>query len=270
MKDFTGKVVVVTGSSMGIGKAVARMFAAKKAKVVLNGRNRQRLEAIVNEFKQCGYDVYGVSGDISNEGDCERLIKETIEQYGRIDILIKNAGVSMRGEVNKLSPGVINTVFKINTIGPFILAQKAIPHIVMSKGSIVFISSLAGLKGLPGLSAYSASKMALTALAASLRIEHARDDVHIGIVYVGYTQVEKGKTTLGVDGELLVLEERTGRLQHSIEEVAEKILLHVENRERISFTGLTGYLYSFLLRYFPGIMERLIIYQQNKIARNYK
>jgi short-subunit dehydrogenase len=270
MKDFIDQVVIVTGSSMGIGKAVARRFAEKKAKVVLNGRNEQRLKAVVSEFKQFGYDVWGVCGDISNEEDCEKLIKSTIEQFGRIDILIKNAGVSMRGEVNKLSPGVISSVFQINAIGPFILTQKAIQHIVKAKGSIVFISSLAGLKGLPGLSAYSASKMALTALAESLRIEHARDDVHIGIFYVGYTQVEKGKTTLGADGELLILEERTGRLQHSIEEVAAKILRHVEKRERRSFTGLTGYLYSFLLRQFPMLMERLIIYQQNKIARNYK
>lgn len=217
---------------MGIGKAVAAMLAKQGAKVVLNGRDQEKLSATTRELTEGGYTIESVQGDISNEHDCRRLIATTIERFGRIDILINNAGVSMRGEVQELSPALINTVFQINTIGPFMLSQMALPHLKKTKGSIVFVSSLAGLRGLPYLSAYSASKMALTALAESLRVEHLKDGIHIGLVYAGYTEIEKGKTTLNAEGKPVLLDERTGKLKHTIDEVAEKIVYHIEKSKQ--------------------------------------
>jgi NAD(P)-dependent dehydrogenase (short-subunit alcohol dehydrogenase family) len=270
MKSFANKVVIVTGSSMGIGKEVARQFAKIQARVVLNARNADKLNLVEAEFRQFGYEVISVQADVSKSEDCQKLIATTITQYGRVDVLIHNAGISMRGNARELSPLVVNTVFQTNTISAFLLTQIAIPHLLKTNGSIVFISSLAALKGLPGLSAYSASKMALTALADSLRVEHAADHIHIGLIYVGYTEVEPGKTTMGADGNLIPLEKRTGNLQHSIQKVANDIVAHTIKRRRISYVGITGYLYSFLVRWFPSITEALIKRQHSKITGAYK
>jgi short-subunit dehydrogenase len=270
MRDFRDKVAIITGSSMGIGKAVARMLAQRHAKIVLNARNGDKLNAVAQELSAAGYELLSVQGDISNEQDCRRLIATTIERFGRIDILINNAGVSMRGAVQELSPAVINTVFQINTIGPFMLSQMALPHLKKTKGSIVFVSSLAGLRGLPSLSAYSASKMALTALAEALRVEHSHDDIHIGLVYAGYTEIEKGKTTLNPDGLPVRLDERTGNLQHTIDEVAEKIVYHIAKRKKQTVIGVTGYLYAVLVKQFPALTERILRHQQKKISKIYK
>jgi short-subunit dehydrogenase len=270
MKDFRDKVAIITGSSMGIGKAIAAMLAKQDAKVVLNGRNQEKLNAITQELMEGGYDVLSVQGDISNEHDCRRLVATTIERFGRIDILINNAGVSMRGAVQELSPAVINTVFQINTIGPFMLSQMTLPHLKKTKGSIVFVSSLAGLRGLPNLSAYSASKMALTALAEALRVEHSQDGIHIGLVYAGYTEIEKGKTTLNPDGQPVRLDERSGNLQHTIDEVAKKIVYHIAKRKKRTVIGVTGYLYAVLVKQFPALTERILRLQQKKMAKIYK
>jgi short-subunit dehydrogenase len=270
MKDFCDKVAIITGSSRGIGKAVAAKLAKQGAKVVLNGRDQKKLNTTTQELREGGYTVISLQGDISNEHDCRRLIETTIERFGRIDILINNAGVSMRGEVQELSPALINIVFQINTIGPFMLSQMALPHLKKTKGSIVFVSSLAGLRGLPYLSAYSASKMALTALAESLRVEHIKDGIHIGLVYAGYTEIEKGKTTLNSEGQSVRLEERTGNLKHTIDEVAEKIVYHIAKRKKQTVIGVTGYLYSFLVKLFPGLTERIVSYQHKKMTKIYK
>lgn len=270
MKAFPEKVVIITGSSMGIGKAVAAKLAKQGAKVVLNGRDLEKLNATTQELTQGGHTVVSVQGDISNEQDCRRLIATTIERFGRIDILINNAGVSMRGEVQELSPALVNTVFQINTIGPFMLSQMALPHLKKTKGSIVFVSSLAGLRGLPNLSVYSASKMALTALAESLRVEHKKDGIHIGLVYAGYTEIEKGKTTLNADGEAILLEERTGKLRHTIDEVAGKIVHHIAKRKKQTVIGMTGYFYAFLVKQFPALTELILSHQHKKMTKIYK
>jgi len=270
MKEFVNKVVIVTGSSKGIGKAVARIFAQHQAKVVLNGRNPDSLKSTEIQLKQQGFDVLAVQGDVSKNEDCAKLVEATLSRYGRLDILINNAGISMRGKVEELSPTVIDTVFQINTIGPFMLTQMAIPHIKKTKGSIVFVSSLAGLKGLPNLSVYSASKMALTALVEALRVEHAEDGLHVGLFYAGFTEIEKGKTTMGANGDMILLEERTGNFQHSIEYVADRIVHHTRHRKKQSRVGVTGYLYSFLVRQFPSLTERMITSQYKKVSKVYR
>lgn len=270
MKDFRDKVAIVTGSSMGIGKAIASKLARQGAKVVLNGRNQEKLNAITQKLRESGFDILPVQGDISNENDCRRLVATTIEHFGRIDILINNAGVSMRGMVQELSPALINTVFQINTIGPFMLSQMVLSHLKKTKGSIVFVSSLAGLHGLPYLSAYSASKMALTALAEALRVEHLQDGIHIGLVYAGYTDIEKGKTTLNAEGQPILLEERGGNLKHSIDEVAEKIIYLLAKREKQTVIGVTGYLYAFLVKQFPALTDLILSHQHKKMSKIYK
>lgn len=263
------KVVVITGSSMGIGKALANLLGHNRAKLVINARNEDRLQAAEKELKNQGYDVFSFAGDITSETECRNLIDATIRHFGRIDVLVNNAGVSMRGTIEQLSPEVISTVFKVNAIAPVMLTQMALPYIRKTKGSIVFISSLAGLRGLPLVSVYSAAKMALTAIVEALQVEMYSSEIHIGLVYVGYTEIEQGKMAIGADGKPVSLQERKGFFTATTEQVAIKILQSIMMRKRRTVVGITGKLYAMLVRYFPALVELMIRNAYGKTKKYY-
>ena len=176
----------------------------------------------------------------------------------------------MRGTIGQLSPGVISTVFNVNTVGPVMLTQMALQHIRQTKGSIVFISSLAGLRGLPFISVYSAAKMALTAIAEGLRVETKADGIHIGLIHVGYTEVESGKTTIGADGKLIRLDERKGFFTDTSEDVAKIIAMNISKRKSRTVIGIPGKLFSFLVRYLPGILEIAILRSYGRMKKIYQ
>ena len=148
-QKYKGKVAVITGSSRGIGKAIALELAKHGACIVLNGRNQQRLDDAIASVKQYTNDVMSVCCDVSDPEQGKRLIDETVERFGRLDILVNNVGVSMRGTVAELKPEVFETVFSSNVYGTVNPTIPAIPELRKTKGSIIFISSLAGIRGLP-------------------------------------------------------------------------------------------------------------------------
>ena len=171
MSGFKGKVAIITGSSRGIGKAIALELAKRGAFIVLNGRNSSRLQSALEEVSKIQSKVVSYRCDVSNADQSVELIKTAISNFGKLDILINNVGVSMRGEVADLNPSVFQKVFESNVYGSVNPTIPALKEIRKTQGSIVFISSLAGIRGLPYLSAYSSSKMALRAIAESIRIE---------------------------------------------------------------------------------------------------
>nr|WP_294904096.1 SDR family oxidoreductase [uncultured Lacibacter sp.] len=267
---FDGKVIIITGSSMGIGKALAKNTGYRKAKIVLNARSAEKLAATERELKQFGFDVCSFTGDVTKEEDCNKLIDFTIKQHGRIDILVNNAGASMRGMIETVSPSVMTYIYQVNSIAPLMLTKIALPHLKKTKGSVVFISSLAGLRGLPFISIYCSAKMALTAIAQALRVEHAADNVHVGIVYVGITKIEADKTAIGANGELVPLEERTGMFKATPETVADRIVQNIRRRKKQTVIGIPGKLFFFLSRYFPGIIELMVKRSYKKMSKLYK
>ncbi len=268
--SFEQKVVIITGSSMGIGKALAKNLGHRNAKIVLNARSAEKLVATEKELRQAGFDVCSFAGDVTKEEDSIALIDFAIRQYGRIDVLVNNAGASMRGMIETVSPAVMTYMYQVNSIAPLMLTKIALPHIKKNKGSIVFISSLAGLRGLPFISIYCSAKMALTAIAQALRIEHAADKVHVGIVYVGITKIEADKTAIGANGELVQLEERKGAFKDSPETVAQKIVQNISSRKNQTVVGIPGKLFFFLSRYFPGILEMMVKRSYKKMNKLYK
>ncbi len=267
---FQEKVVIITGSSMGIGKSLALLLGKQHAKVVLNGRNQQKLLETETELKNLGYEIFSIAGDVTLEEDCKRLIQTTLNRFGRIDILVNNAGAGMRGKIADLSPETISTIYKVNAIAPIVLSQMALPHIIETKGSIVFTSSLAGLRGLPLLSVYSAAKMSLTAFAQALRAEQAISKIHVGLVYVGITQLEIGKTAIGPDGKPVPLAARKGLLVKTIDEVASKIARNISSRKKQTVIGLPGKIFFLLVRYLPRLFEFALLRSQKKINKLYK
>ncbi len=263
---FTNKVAIITGSSQGIGKATARMFLQNGAVVVINGRNKERLHATAEELRQFG-EVSTFVGDVSNMESAAGLIEETIRNHGRLDILINNAGISMRGDFADLDPEVYRSVFETNVQGVVNLSIPAMKHLKASKGSLVFVSSLAGIRGLPGLSTYCSSKMALRAIAESIRIEEAKAGLHVGLIQVGITEIEHDKQTVAADGSLVTINDRSKFKVSSMEFVADAILRNIKKRKFVTTLTPIGKLNSFMQSIAPGLVERILIKSVDRIKK---
>jgi len=270
VSHFKNKTAIVTGSGMGIGKAIALELCKEGANVVLNGRNAERLEKTHQEFLQKGYSAIAVRADVTKSLECDTIIQKAIDTYGNIDILVTNAGIGMRERFENLQPEIFSQIIESNINGSAFPALKALPFIKKSKGSIVFISSAAGMIGLPTASAYSAGKMALTALAQSMKIELADSGVHIGIVHVGFTKNDDEKRVLNANGELIPVAERPAYLQQTQEQVAKAVLSTIRKRKFKVILSFVGKLNAFAVRFFPGLVIRIITYSQKRMRTMYR
>lgn len=266
-QKFKDKVALITGSSMGIGKATAILLATQGAKLVLNGRNPERLSRTANELRSAGFEVLAVQADVSRVEDCRRLIKETVKHFGRLDILINNAGMSSRGYFEELDPKVFQDMMNINFLGCVYPSRFALPYLKESQGSIVFISSVAGIRGLPETIIYCASKMALTSIAESLKVELAEYNIHVGIVYVGITRNEEGKQVIGKDGEYVPLKSRKNRKAQLPEQVAKSIVKNIINRKFKSVLTPLGKLNFLANIFFPRIVDKVLVKSKERIRK---
>ncbi len=196
---FQNKVVVITGSARGVGREAARQALAAGAFVALNGRDAATLEATRQNLGQTGRTL-AVAADVSIPSEAQYLMAAVLAAWGRVDVLINNAGLSMRGEFADLSPTTIKTMIDANLLTAVWATQAALPALRLSQGRVLFVSSLAGVRGFPGVSLYSAAKMALTALQQSLRAEEGPRGVTASLVHLAFTENDPEKTVLGADG----------------------------------------------------------------------
>ena len=262
---FKDKIAIITGSSRGIGKSTAIAMSKQGASIILNGRNNKRLMEVENQIKEIGGRVSSYCGDISIPEEGKRLIDHTIKTFGKLDILVNNAGVSMRGDFAELKPEVFKTIFDINVLGAVNTSLNAIPYIKKSKGSIVFVSSVAGIRGLPCNSAYCSSKMALRAIAESIRKEEVKSNIHVGLVFVGITEIEKDKKTIAADGSLIPLEDRSKFNVQSMSQVANAIIKNIRKRKFRTTLTKMGKINAFLQPIAPDLVERILIRSTHKI-----
>ena len=252
------KVVVISGASSGIGKACAWHFAKNGSKVVLAARSEEKLKAIGKEMMIAGYEILTVRADVSNEEDCQNLISETINKYKVIDVLINNAGISMRATLEEMDLSVMKKVMDINFFGTVFCTKYALPFILKSKGSIVGVSSIAGFKGLPARTAYSASKFAMQGFLESLRIENLKKGLHVLIACPGFTASNIRNTALSKDGEVQRESPRDESKMMTAEKVAEYIYKAVINRQNSLVLTINGKLTVFLNKLFPSVIDRLV------------
>ncbi len=257
--NFSDKVAVITGSSRGIGKAIATELAKNGAIVVLNGRNKERLYQAEQEIQKIHKQCISVCADVSTIEGSNLLIENTIKAYGRLDFLINNVGISSRGNVSQLHPEVFKKIYESNLLGAIYPTIPALKHIRNKKGSIIFISSVAGIRGLPGLAPYCSSKMALRAVAESIRLEENKNDVHIGLIYVGVTEIEENKEAIAADGTSQVLLSRNERKVQTTKQVADAVLKNINKRTFISILTPVGKLTAILQAVVPSIVEKIII-----------
>lgn len=263
-----GKVAVITGSSRGIGKAIAKALAQEGATVVLNGRNQKRLNEAIDDLKTIHDRIDAICCDVSVIEEGRRLIEETVERYGRLDILVNNVGVSSRGYVADLDPGVFQTVFSSNVYGTVNPTIPAIPHLRKTKGSLIFISSLAGIRGLPTLSAYCSSKMALRAIAESIRIEEHKNKIHVGLIYVGITEIEHNKEAIAADGSMQILKDRSDKKVHTTDQVAKAVLKNIKKRKFITTLTSIGKINKYMQPRMPLTVEKIILKSLHKFEEH--
>ncbi len=264
---FTDKVSIITGSSRGIGKATAIELAKNGASVVLNGRDPARLKKAESEIREFSEKVLTVCCDVSIPDQAKALIDRTIDTFGRLDILINNAALSMRGNFSDLKPEVFEAIFKTNVLGVVNSTIPALPHIRKSRGSIVFISSLAGIRGIPNQSAYCSSKMALRAIAESIRIEEIKSKIHVGLIFVGITENEFDKKVITPDGSLIELKESSPLKFHASNNVAKAILKNIRKRRfRTTLTGI-GKTLAITQPIMPEFVEKVLVFSFKKNIR---
>ncbi len=252
------KTVVITGGSSGIGKACALTFAAHGFHVVISGRNEIRLFSVAEEIKKLKAEVLPVVADISKEEDCRRLTEETIKKTGRIDVLINNAGISMRAAFSDTDLEVLKKVMNTNFWGTVYCTKYALPYLLKSKGTVAGISSIAGKAGLPGRTGYSASKFALEGFLESLRIENLNTGLHVLTVCPGFTESNIRNTALSKDGTPQGESPREEEKMMKAEEVAERIYDAVIKRKREIILTTEGKLTVLLKKFFPAWLDKMI------------
>ena len=248
------KIIIITGASSGIGKALAYECARMGAKLVLASRSG----AASPELLHVTQDILDVRTDVTNEKDCEALIQKTIEKFGRIDVLINNAGISMRALFSEVNLDVIRQLMDTNFWGTVYCTKFALPHLLKSRGSLVGISSIAGYKGLPGRTGYSASKFAMQGFLEVIRIENMKKGLHVLIACPGFTASNIRNVALSKDGtaqgetpldesKLMTAEQVALHIIHAIEKRKERLILTTQGKVTV-----------LLNKFFPKFMDKMV------------
>jgi short-subunit dehydrogenase len=252
---FENKVVVVTGGTDGIGKALVAEFLERGAEVSTCARTAEKLETLENEF--FGKSLFTMVADVSKEEDCKNFIEATIQKFNGIDILINNAGISMRGMFQETTLETLRRVMDINFWGTVYCTKFALESILKNKGTIVGMSSVAGYRGLPGRSGYSASKFAVNGWLEALRTELLETGVNVMWVCPGFTKSNIRNAALNKDakpqGESPLEEEKL----MSAEECAQHIIKAISKRKRTLILTFTGKETVYMNKFFPSLTDKL-------------
>lgn len=256
MQALKGKVVLITGGSSGIGMALVQESLKGGARVATCGRNRQKL---VQAFPDADpQNLLLIEADVQDEAACSRMIQEILQKWGQIDVLINNAGISMRALFADVDLRVLRELMDINFWGAVNCTKYALPALKAAKGVIVGVSSIAGYRGLPGRTGYSASKFAMQGFLEALRTELLHSGTHVMWVSPGFTSSNIRNVARSADGTAqgeTPLDE--GGLM-SAEECARRILDAVQKRKRTVIMTGQGKLTVWLNKLFPGFTDKQV------------
>ena len=261
------KVVIITGASSGIGLASSKEFASQGYCVVLAARNIAKMNSVVADLeKEHGSSIefegnvyprfLAVETDVVKEDDCKNLIHKCVETYNRIDVLVNNAGISMRAMFKDLDLSVIKNLMDVNFWGTVYCTKYALPYLLEAKGSVVGVISIAGFKGLPARTGYSASKFAVYGFLDTLRVEHLHDGLHVMVFAPGFTASNIRFTALTADGTAQGETPRDEGKMMSAEEVAKRLYKGIRKRKSQIVLTPIGHLTVWLNKFFPRLVDR--------------
>ncbi|MEO5997438.1 MAG: SDR family oxidoreductase [Chitinophagaceae bacterium] len=253
---FLNKVVAITGGTDGIGRALIDALVPLGAKIATCGRNHDKLYNL--QMQYANVLLHAVVCDVSKEEDCKDFIDSTIETFGGIDILINNAGISMRALVKDADIEVIRKVMDVNFFGAVYCTKFALPSIIERKGTIAGISSIAGYRGLPGRSGYSASKFALQGWLEALRTELMEEDVNVMWVCPGFTTSNIRNAALNEKGRVQGESKMDESKMMTAAECAYHILVAIEKHKRSLMLTFTGMRTVFMNRFFPSLADKMV------------
>ena len=264
MKGLKDKVVIITGASSGIGEAMAKCYAESGAKVVLGARSEDKLKALTEEIHAKGGEATYCAVDVVNEQECKALIDKAIEVFGRIDILICNAGISMRAIFDDVDLKVLHRLMDVNFWGTVNCSKYALPYLQATKGSLVGISSVAGLHGLPGRTGYSASKYAMTGFLETVRIENLKKGLHVMVACPGFTASNVRFSALVADGSQQGATPREESKMMTPEEVAHIVAKGILKRKRLCLMEIEGRATHFVKKFAPAFLDRIFYWVMSK------
>jgi short-subunit dehydrogenase len=258
--DLAGKVIILTGASSGIGEQVGVDLARQGAKLALAARRKEKLDAVADRCRQAGGEAIVVPTDVADQDQCERLIDETVAHYGKLDVLINNAGISMWTRFDEIKDlSIFEKMMRINYLGAVYCTHFALPYIKQSRGLLVAVSSLTGKTGVPKRSAYGASKHAMQGFFDSIRIELEDDGVDVLVVSPGFVETEiRAKAIDGrgvAHGESKRDESKPDTM--TVEECSRQIVDAIRERKREVVMTLRGKVGMWVKLFAPGVIDRV-------------
>ncbi|WP_207493394.1 SDR family oxidoreductase [Aridibaculum aurantiacum] len=256
MSYFSNKVVVVTGGSDGIGKALVEKLLEQGATVATCGRNHDKLYQL--QLQQTGRPLFTMSADIGKEADCKKFIDTVAKTYGRIDVLINNAGISMRAMFQELELETLRQLMDVNFWGTVYCTRYALPEIIKTKGTITGILSVAAFRGLPGRTGYSASKFAVNGFLEALRTEVMNEGVNVMWVYPGFVSSNIRNAALNQDAKPQGKTPMNEAEMMTPEECADKILFSIRKRHRSLILTSLAKRTLFMTRFLPQVADKMI------------
>ncbi|MFP4329365.1 MAG: SDR family oxidoreductase [Spirochaetaceae bacterium] len=258
MRNIDGNVAIVTGASSGIGRATAGALARAGVKVVCAARNGERLDSLVAAVRAEGGEALAQPTDLTDPKQCHAMVQRAVEEYGTLDILINNAGISMRALVEEVEMSTLRRVMEVNFWGTVQATKAALPYLRKTRGVVLAVSSVAGFHGLPGRSGYSASKFAIHGFMESVRIENLDVGLQVTIVAPGFTASEIRSHALTADGTEQAETPLNESKLMSAERVANLIVQAIRKGKRNKIISFEAQVIALMQRILPLWIDRKI------------
>ncbi|HEY2809442.1 MAG TPA: SDR family oxidoreductase [Steroidobacteraceae bacterium] len=258
MGAFTGKTVLITGASEGIGRALALTVAADGADLVLAARSSARLQEAASECAARGAQVEAVVTDVAQAHDCQQCVARAVARFGRLDILVNNAGMTMWARFDEVTDfAVYERLWAVNVLGAVHMTAAALPHLKACRGLLVAVASIAGLTGVPERTGYAASKHAMVGFFESLRIELRGSGVAVTIIAPDFVVSQIHRRAIGADGRPLGNTPMDEDRIMTAQECAALIARAMRRRQRLLVTSLRGRFARWARLVVPGLVDAL-------------
>jgi NAD(P)-dependent dehydrogenase (short-subunit alcohol dehydrogenase family) len=257
-RSFDGATVVVSGAGGGLGRALALRFARGGARVVALDRDTGAVGAVTSELAQAGFEALAISCDVTDTNACQAAIEAAVERFGRIDVLVNNAGISHRSAFAATETAVLRRVIEVNLFGAINLTRPALPALQQARGLIVAVSSVAGFTPLIARTGYAASKHALHGFFESLRTELAPDGIGVMMVCPSFIATGIDRNALGPDGGAATHAQVVVGRPLRPDDVADRVFRGAERHRRLLLIGRTARTAWWLSRLAPSLYERIM------------